>query len=104
MSEGDTIGEVFTAMTTRLIGTLLGNVGDISLDKNQPNFTASVSISNPIVINLHRLPYASQLLGGNYALLRLKENLVGIAIGYVLTVIIFAIFAIDLLKENIQSK
>ena len=61
-------------------------------------------MSTAIVINLGRLPYASQLPGGNYALLRIEENLVGIAIGSVLTLMIFPVFAIDLLKENIQSE
>jgi len=68
------------------------------------NHTATVAISTPIVINLGRLPYGNQLPGGNYALLRIEENLVGIAIGSVLTLIIFSVSAIDLLKENIQGE
>jgi uncharacterized membrane protein YccC len=37
-------------------------------------------------------------------LLRIEENLVGILIAIVLTMTVFPVFAVDLLKENIQSK
>ena len=66
-------------------------------------YTATVAIFTPIVIDLGRLPYGDALPAGNYALLRIEENVIGIAIGIVLTLIIFPVFATDLLKDNIQS-
>lgn len=67
-------------------------------------YTAAVSSFTPILVNLGRLPYGDALPAGNYALLRIEENLVGILIGIILTIIIFPVFAIDSLKENIQSE
>ncbi|CAF4474994.1 unnamed protein product [Rotaria sp. Silwood2] len=65
--------------------------------------TASVALFTPILINLGRLPHGDTLPAGNYALLRIEENFVGTAIASILTVTIFPVFAIDLLKENIQK-
>ncbi len=67
-------------------------------------YTAAVASFTPILVNLGRLPYGDSLPAGNYALLRIEENLVGILIGIILTIIIFPVFAIDSLKENIQSE
>jgi hypothetical protein len=68
------------------------------------NYTSAVAGFTPILINLGRLPYGDALPAGNYALLRIEENLVGILIAIVLTMTVFPVFAVDLLKENIQSK
>jgi hypothetical protein len=68
------------------------------------NYTSAVSAFTAILINLGRLPYRDKLPGGDYALLRIEENLVGIGIGIFLTMIIFPVFSIDLLKGNIQSE
>ncbi len=54
--------------------------------------------------SLGRIPYGDVLPAGNYALLRIEENLVGIGVAIILTLIIFPVFVIDLLKDNIQSK
>jgi hypothetical protein len=67
-------------------------------------YTAAVASFTPILVNLGRLPYGDALPAGNYALLRIEENLVGIIIAIILTMTIFPVYAIDLLKENIQSK
>jgi uncharacterized membrane protein YccC len=67
-------------------------------------YAATVTAFTPVLINLGRIPYGDTLPGGNYALLRIEENLVGIAIATVLTIVIFPVFAIDILKNNIQSK
>jgi hypothetical protein len=67
-------------------------------------YTATVASITPVVINLGRLPFGDALPAGNYALLRIEESFVGITIAVVLTLLIFPIFAIDLLKDNIQSK
>jgi hypothetical protein len=67
-------------------------------------YAATVAAFTPALINLGRIPYGDTLPAGNYALLRIEENLVGIAIAIVLTIIIFPVFAIDVLKNNIQSK
>lgn len=67
-------------------------------------YAAAVAAFTPALINLGRLPYGDALPAGNFALLRIEENLVGIAIAIILTIIIFPVFAIDILKNNIQSK
>lgn len=67
-------------------------------------YTAVVALFTPILINLGRLPYGDALPAGNYALLRIEENFVGILIAGVLTLIIFPVFAIDVLKGSIRSK
>jgi len=59
--------------------------------------TAIVASFTPILINLGRLTYGDAAPTGNYALLRIEENLVGI----ILTMSIFPVFVIDLLEENI---
>jgi len=67
-------------------------------------YAATVAAFTPVLINLGRLPYGDNLPAGNFALLRIEENLVGISIAIILTIIIFPVFAIDILKNNIQSK
>ena len=67
-------------------------------------YAATVAAFTPILITLGRIPQGDSLPAGNYALLRIEENLVGIAIAVVLTLVIFPVFAIDSLKNNIQSK
>ena len=67
-------------------------------------YAAQVAAFTSVLITLGRIPYGDSLPAGNYALLRIEENLVGIAIAIVLTIAIFPIFAIDMLKKNIQSK
>lgn len=67
-------------------------------------YTAVVALFTPILINLGRLPYGDALPAGNYALLRIEENFVGILIAGVLTLLIFPVFAIDVLKRSIQSE
>jgi hypothetical protein len=66
-------------------------------------YTATVAAFTPVLINLGRLPFGDALPAGNYALLRIEESFVGITIAVILTLLIFPIFAIDLLKDNIQS-
>ncbi|CAF1140908.1 unnamed protein product [Rotaria sp. Silwood1] len=129
MTQADTVGGALTMMNMRLIGTLLGAMwsyityllvrdnifetfvmlipwiflfGYLRLFPKW-GYTAAVALLTPILINLGRLPYGDALPAGNYALLRIEENFVGIAIASVLTLIIFPVFAIDLLKENIQK-
>ena len=68
------------------------------------NYAGTVGAFTPALINLGRIPYGDALPAGNYALLRIEENLVGIAIAIILTIGIFPVFAIDVLKSNIQSK
>ena len=70
----------------------------------QWNYAGTVAAFTPALINLGRIPYGNTLPAGNFALLRIEENLVGIAIAIVLTIGIFPVFAIDVLKNNIQSK
>jgi len=65
---------------------------------------AAVASFTPILVNLGRIPFGDAVPAGNYALLRIEENLVGIIIAIILTMSIFPVFAIDLLKENIQSE
>jgi hypothetical protein len=67
-------------------------------------YAATVAAFTPILITLGRIPYGDAVPAGNYALLRIEENLVGIAVAIILTIIIFPVFAIDVLKNNIQSK
>lgn len=67
-------------------------------------YTATVAAFTAVLINLGRLPYGNALPAGNFALLRIEESFVGITIAAILTLLIFPIFAIDLLKDNIQSK
>ncbi|CAF1538665.1 unnamed protein product [Didymodactylos carnosus] len=67
------------------------------------SYTGSVAAFTPVVINLGRLPYGDSIPASNYALLRIEENLVGISIGVVLTILIFPVFAVDVLKENINK-
>jgi hypothetical protein len=67
-------------------------------------YAAQVAAFTPPLITLGRIPYGDSLPAGNYALLRIEENLVGIAIAIVLTITIFPVFAIDMLKKNVQSK
>ncbi|CAF0897883.1 unnamed protein product [Didymodactylos carnosus] len=50
-----------------------------------------------------RLPFGDAVPAGNYALLRIEEKLIGILIEIFLAMGIFPVFAIDLLKENIQK-
>ncbi len=64
--------------------------------------TATVAASTPILVNLGRL-YGDVYPQGNYALLRIEETIIGIGLGVVLTMLIFPIFAVDLLKSNIQD-
>jgi hypothetical protein len=68
------------------------------------SYAAVVATITPILINLGRIPYGDKLPAGNFALLRIEENLVGIGVAIVLTLIIFPVFSIDLLKDNIQSR
>ncbi|CAF1360199.1 unnamed protein product [Adineta steineri] len=129
MTQGDTVGGAFTTMKMRLIGTLFGamwayitylSAGDDTYRTilmlcpwiffcgymklfPQWGYTVTVAASTPIVVNLGRLPFADSLPAGNYALLRIQQNVIGISIALVLTIIIFPVFAIDLLKENIHS-
>jgi hypothetical protein len=67
-------------------------------------YTATVAAFTPVLINLGRLPFGDKLPAGNVVLLRIEESFIGIAIAVILTLLIFPIFAIDLLKDNIQSK
>ena len=67
------------------------------------DYTATVAASTPILVNLGRL-YATDQPTGNYALLRIQQNIIGIGLGIVLTMLVFPIFAVDLLKINIQGE
>ncbi|CAF3244784.1 unnamed protein product [Rotaria sp. Silwood2] len=129
MTQADTVGGAFTTMKMRLTGTLLGAMwsyityllvrdnifetfvilvpwvflfGYLRLFPKW-GYTAAVALLTPILINLGRLPYGDALPAGNYALLRIEENFVGITIASIITLTIFPVFAIDLLKENIQK-
>ena len=66
-------------------------------------YTAVMATVTPILIGLGRIPYGNALPAGDFALLRIEENLIGIAVAIILTLIIFPVFAMDLLKDNIQS-
>jgi hypothetical protein len=70
---------------------------------SQWDHTATVAASTSIVINLGRL-YGNVLQQGNYVLLRIQETIIGIGLSVILTLLIFPIFAVDLLKANIQGK
>ena len=74
--------------------------------RSSPNwtYTAVVAIFTPILINLGRLAYTTPVPEENFVLLRIEENVIGIALSVILTVVIFPVFAIDLLKKNIQSE
>ena len=61
-------------------------------------YTAVVAAFTPVFVTLARLP------AGNYALLRIEEKFLGTCIAIILTMSIFPVFPIDLLKENIQRK
>ncbi|CAF1610091.1 unnamed protein product [Rotaria magnacalcarata] len=126
---GDTVGGALTTMKMRLVGTLLGAmwayITYLSVNDNVYNtlgmlvpwififgylrslpewgYAAAVAAFTPVLINLGRIPYGDIVPGGDYALLRIEENLVGIAIAIVLTLVIFPVFAIDILKNNIQG-
>jgi hypothetical protein len=67
------------------------------------DYTATVAASTPVVVNLGRL-YGDVLREGNYVILRIQESIIGISLGAVLAIWIFPVFAVDLLKVNIQSK
>ncbi len=67
------------------------------------NYLSMLATVTPILIDLGRIPYGNTLPGGNYALLRIEENLIGVGVAAFLTLLIFPVFAIDSLKENIQS-
>ena len=69
----------------------------------QWDYSATVAASTPIVVNLGQL-YGDIYRQGNYVLLRIQETIIGIGLGVVLTTLIFPIFAVDLLKTNIQGK
>jgi type III secretory pathway component EscT len=69
----------------------------------QWDYTATVAASTPIVVNLGRL-YTNVYRQENFVLLRIQETIIGISLGIVLTILIFPIFAVDLLKTNIQGK
>ncbi|CAF3606759.1 unnamed protein product [Rotaria sordida] len=129
MTQGDTVGGAFTTMKMRLVGTLFGimwayvtylSVNDhvyhtfgmlvpwmliFGYLKLLPtwSYAATVAAFTPVLVNLGRIPYGDVVPAGNYALLRIEENLVGIAVAIVLTLAIFPVFAIDVLKNNIQS-
>ncbi|CAF2892029.1 unnamed protein product [Rotaria sp. Silwood2] len=129
MTQGDTVGGAFTTMKMRLVGTLFGamwayvtylSVNDhvyytfgmlvpwmliFGYLKLLPNwgYAAAVAAFTPALINLGRIPYGDTVPAGNYALLRIEENLVGITVAIVLTLVIFPVFAIDVLKNSIQS-
>jgi uncharacterized membrane protein YccC len=64
---------------------------------------ATVAATTPILINLGQL-YKDAFPEGNYVLLRIEEAIIGIALGAILTILIFPIFAVDRLKANIQSQ
>lgn len=130
MTQGDTVGSAYSTMKMRLMGTLLGaiwayvtylSVADDSYKtlgmlapwvlifgylKLVPDwgYTATVAAFTPVLINLGRLPLGDTVPAGDFALLRIEESFVGMGIAVVLTIVIFPIFAIDLLKDNIQSK
>ncbi|CAF3358711.1 unnamed protein product [Rotaria sp. Silwood1] len=129
MTQGDTVGGAFTTMKMRLVGTLFGamwayvtylSVNDhvyytlgmlvpwmliFGYLKLLPNwgYAATVAAFTPALVNLGRIPYGDTVPAGNYALLRIEENLVGIAVAIVLTLVIFPVFAIDVLKNSIQG-
>ena len=64
----------------------------------------SVAAATPIVVTLGRLPFADTLPAGDYALLRIQQNVIGLAIAVGLTLLLIPVFAIDLLKENIHCE
>ena len=67
-------------------------------------YTATVASFTPVAINLAQLTHQIPLSESNAVLLRIEESFIGITIAVVLTLLIFPIFAIDLLKDNIQRK
>ena len=67
------------------------------------DYTATVAASTPILINLGRL-YDTALPQVDYVILRIEQNIIGIGLGIFLTMLMFPIFAVDLLKTNIQGK
>jgi uncharacterized membrane protein YccC len=67
------------------------------------SYTAVVAIFSPILINLGRLAGATPVPEGDFVLLRIEENVIGIALAIVLTLVVFPVFAVDILKKNIQS-
>ncbi|CAF1021837.1 unnamed protein product [Rotaria sordida] len=129
VTQGDTVGGAFTTMKMRLMGTLLGSIwayityllvhdnAYLTLVTLSPwififaylrllpywGYTAIVAAFTPILINLGRLPFGDAVPAGNFALIRIQESFVGITIAVILTLLIFPIFAIDLLKDNIQT-
>ncbi|CAF3254720.1 unnamed protein product [Rotaria sp. Silwood2] len=129
MTQGDTVGGAFTTIKMRLIGTLFGAMwgyvtclsagNDLfrtiimlcpwifccGYMKSYPQwgYTVTIAALTPIIVNLGRLPFADSLPAGNYALLRIQQNVIGISIALVLAIIIFPLFAINLLKENIHT-
>ncbi|CAF0802510.1 unnamed protein product [Adineta steineri] len=129
MTQGDTVGGALTTMKMRLVGTLFGAmwayITYLAVSDNvyhtfgmlvpwilffgylkplpQWGYAATVACFTPVLITLGRIPYGDTLPAGNYALLRIEENLIGIAVAVVLTIAIFPVFAIDVLKNNIDT-
>ncbi|CAF3245551.1 unnamed protein product [Rotaria sp. Silwood2] len=129
MTIGDTVGGTFTTMRIRLIGVVLGSmwayiVSVTALNnvvqifgmlapwifgcgflKLVPEWgpTVLVSITTPMMIVLGRLPYYTGAPVDASAVFRIEQIAVALGLGVVLTIIIFPQFAIDLLKENIQT-
>ncbi|CAF4839179.1 unnamed protein product [Rotaria sp. Silwood1] len=130
MTIGDTVGGTFTTMKIRLIGVVLGSmwayiVSVTALNnvvqifgmlapwifgcgflKLVPEWgpTVLVATTTPMMIVLGRLPYYTGAPIDASAVLSIKEIAVALGLGVVLTIIIFPQFAVDLLKENIQSE
>ena len=67
--------------------------------KSFPNwtYTAVVAIFTPIIINLGRLSYTTPVPEEDFIILRIEENIIGIGLAFLLTLLVIPIFAFDLL-------
>lgn len=127
MTQGDNVGGSVTQMRLRLIGTLLGAVygylaysavGNnmyyllamlllwvfvMSYIRASQNYAyiGVIGSATAIIVTIGRIPYTDPIQG-NYALLRIQQNSLGIAIALVVNLVVFPVLASDLIKHNIS--
>lgn len=127
-SQGDNFGGTLAQMRLRLLGTMMGAIysyfvyvavqfkeydtiamfvpfilicGYIKQSKTWSYF-GTIAIATALIVTYGRNPYFYPVIG-NYALLRIQQNALGIMLALTVSLISVPVYAIDILKYNIAD-
>jgi hypothetical protein len=127
-SQGENLGGTIAQMRLRLLGTMMGAIYSyfiyiaVEIDSNAIlamfvpfifingfirqsktwSYFGSIAVTTALIVTYGRIAYIDPVIG-NYSLLRIQQNALGILVGLMTSLLTIPTFGADYLKLNIQN-